>query len=65
MSDYVICPSGFETFTEDIEPGRKWSTGTQNQIFVGLFQKNLRMDKVSIAEVVGRIFLVICTVIAI
>ena len=28
-----------------------------NQIFVGLFQKHLRMDKVSIAEVVGRIFL--------
>jgi O-antigen/teichoic acid export membrane protein len=30
-----------------------------NQILVGLFQKNLRMDKVSIAEVLGRIILVI------
>ncbi len=30
-----------------------------NQILVGLFQKRLRMDKVSISEVVGRIFLVI------
>lgn len=30
-----------------------------NQIFVGIFQKNLRMDKVSIAEVVGRVVLVI------
>jgi O-antigen/teichoic acid export membrane protein len=30
-----------------------------NQILVGLFQKNLRMDKVSIAEVASRIFLVI------
>ena len=29
-----------------------------NQILVGLFQKNLRMDKVSIAEVVSRIVLV-------
>jgi len=29
-----------------------------NQIFVGIFQKNLRMDKVSIAEIVSRIFLV-------
>lgn len=28
-----------------------------NQILVGLFQKNLRMDKVSIAEVVNRIIL--------
>ncbi|PIR12939.1 hypothetical protein COV49_03800 [Candidatus Falkowbacteria bacterium CG11_big_fil_rev_8_21_14_0_20_39_10] len=30
-----------------------------NQILVGLFQKELRMDKVSIAEVVSRIILVI------
>jgi len=30
-----------------------------NQILVGLFQKNLRLDKVSIAEVAGRIVLVI------
>jgi O-antigen/teichoic acid export membrane protein len=30
-----------------------------NQILVGLFQKNLRMDKVSIAETAGRIVLVI------
>jgi O-antigen/teichoic acid export membrane protein len=29
-----------------------------NQILVGLFQKNLRMDKVSIAETVGRIVLI-------
>lgn len=29
-----------------------------NQVFVGLFQKALRMDKVSISEVVSRIFLV-------
>ncbi|MDD5291179.1 MAG: flippase [Patescibacteria group bacterium] len=29
-----------------------------NQIFVGLFQKNLRMDKVSIAEIIGRLVLV-------
>ena len=29
-----------------------------NQVFVGFFQKQLRMDKVSIAEVVSRIFLV-------
>lgn len=28
-----------------------------NQVFVGLFQKELRMDKVSIAEVVSRLFL--------
>jgi len=28
-----------------------------NQILVGLFQKNLRMDKVSIAEVAGRVVL--------
>src|SRR3989339_22913 len=30
-----------------------------NQIFVGLFQKNLRLDKVSIAEIASRIVLVI------
>jgi O-antigen/teichoic acid export membrane protein len=30
-----------------------------NQILVGLFQKNLRLDKVAIAEVASRIFLVI------
>lgn len=29
-----------------------------NQIFVGVFQKNLRMDKVSIAEILGRVCLV-------
>ncbi len=29
-----------------------------NQVLVGLFQKKLRMDKVSIAEVAGRLFLV-------
>lgn len=36
-----------------------------NQILVGLFQKNLRMDKVSIAEVVSRVALVIGTILAI
>lgn len=36
-----------------------------NQVLVGVFQKNLRMDKVSIAEVVGRIILVIGVVIAV
>ncbi|MFH1523078.1 MAG: flippase [Patescibacteria group bacterium] len=36
-----------------------------NQILVGLFQKNLRMDKVSIAEVAGRIILVIGVIVAI
>ncbi len=30
-----------------------------NQIFVGVFQSHLRMDKVSIAEVAGRILLVV------
>lgn len=30
-----------------------------NQIFIGLFQKNLRMDKVSISEVTSRIVLLI------
>ncbi len=29
-----------------------------SQILVGLFQKNLRMDKVSVAEIISRIFLV-------
>jgi O-antigen/teichoic acid export membrane protein len=36
-----------------------------NQILVGLFQKNLRMDKVSIAETVGRIILFVGTIIAV
>jgi O-antigen/teichoic acid export membrane protein len=36
-----------------------------NQILVGLFQKHLRMDKVSIAEVTGRAVLVICVLAAI
>lgn len=36
-----------------------------NQILVGLFQKNLRMDKVSIAEVVSRIVLVLAVIIAV
>ena len=36
-----------------------------NQIFVGLFQKNLRLDKVSIAEVSSRIVLVPAIFIAI
>lgn len=36
-----------------------------NQILVGLFQKNLRMDKVSIAEVVSRIFLIIGVIISV
>lgn len=35
-----------------------------NQIFVGLFQKKLRMDKVSIAEIVSRIFLVLGIILA-
>lgn len=29
-----------------------------NQVLVGVFQKNLRMDKVSIADIISRIFLV-------
>lgn len=33
-----------------------------NQVFVGIFQKNLRMDKVSIAEVVSRVILVISVI---
>ncbi len=36
-----------------------------NQILIGLFQKNLRMDKVSIAEVANRIFLLATTIFAI
>jgi len=36
-----------------------------NQILVGLFQKHLRLDKVSIAEVVSRIILVIGVVFAV
>ena len=36
-----------------------------NQIFVGLFQKKLRMDKVSIAEVSSRLVLVIGAVLAV
>lgn len=36
-----------------------------NQIFVGIFQKNLRMDKVSIAEVASRVVLVAAVVFAI
>jgi O-antigen/teichoic acid export membrane protein len=36
-----------------------------NQIFVGLFQKKLRMDKVSIAEILGRLILVIGAVLAV
>ena len=36
-----------------------------NQILVGLFQKHLRMDKVSIAEVASRIVLIVATVYAI
>ncbi|MDP2684694.1 MAG: flippase [bacterium] len=31
---------------------------TLNQVLVGVFQKHLRMDKVVIAEVIGRLFLV-------
>lgn len=30
-----------------------------NQVFVGLFQKRLRMDKVSIAEIISRVFLLL------
>ena len=36
-----------------------------NQILVGLFQKHLRMDKVSIAEVASRIVLIVATIYAI
>ena len=34
---------------------------TLNQALAGVFQKNLRMDKVAIAEVVGRIILIVST----
>lgn len=34
---------------------------TLNQVLTGIFQKSLRMDKVAIAEVIGRIFLVVST----
>ncbi|MBU4205153.1 flippase [Patescibacteria group bacterium] len=34
-----------------------------NQVLVGVFQKNLRMDKVSIADIVSRVFLVVGIVI--
>ena len=36
-----------------------------NQILVGLFQKNLRMDKVSIAEITSRITLLFFTIMAV
>ncbi len=36
-----------------------------NQILVGVFQKNLRMDKVSIAEVAGRAVLLIGVIVAV
>lgn len=36
-----------------------------NQVFVGLFQKKLRMDKVSIAEVSSRVILLISVIISI
>lgn len=36
-----------------------------NQILVGFFQKNLRMDKVSLAEIISRVVLVIATYISI
>lgn len=35
-----------------------------NQVLIGVFQKNLRMDKVSIAEIASRIFLVIGIIVA-
>jgi O-antigen/teichoic acid export membrane protein len=34
---------------------------TLNQVLTGIFQKSLRMDKVAIAEVIGRIILIIST----
>lgn len=34
---------------------------TLNQVLAGVFQKNLRMDKVAIAEVIGRIILITST----
>lgn len=36
-----------------------------NQVLVGLFQKNLRLDKVAIAEVASRLFLVVGVTIAV
>jgi len=36
-----------------------------NQVLVGIFQKNLRMDKVSIAEIVSRVVLVLGIIIAV
>ncbi|MCK5510918.1 flippase [Candidatus Parcubacteria bacterium] len=36
-----------------------------NQVLVGLFQKKLRMDKVSIAEIVSRLFLLLGIIIAV
>lgn len=38
---------------------------TLNQVLIGIFQKNLRMDKVAIAEIVGRIALIGATLSAI
>jgi len=38
---------------------------TLNQVLIGLFQKNLRMDKVAIAEVLGRIVLLGVTFLAV
>jgi O-antigen/teichoic acid export membrane protein len=35
-----------------------------NQVLVGIFQKNLRMDKVSIAEIISRLFLLISVIVA-
>ncbi len=36
-----------------------------NQIMVGLFQKNLRMDKVSIAEIISRLVLIVLVVLSV
>ncbi len=36
-----------------------------NQILVGLFQKKLRMDKVAIAEVIGRVILIIGVILSV
>lgn len=36
-----------------------------NQILVGLFQKNLRMDKVSIAEIISRLILVLAFIVTV
>ena len=38
---------------------------TLNQILIGVFQKELRTDKVALAEVIGRIFLVIFVFLAV